>query len=161
MSARHQRALEAARREALELLQPPARRRALVRRLRRAADLPAVPEDGARAHAGAVERGVEDPGRLRLAVAAREGRPGARGPLHGPAQRARQAARAAWPDLPQVPEPDPGPGEAQAPDRRPDRRARPGSASTPTSRATRTRGCWRRTRPTSRRAPASTSRRAP
>ncbi len=38
--------------EALELLQRPARRRALLRRLRRAAHLPAVPEDGRRADAG-------------------------------------------------------------------------------------------------------------
>ena len=38
---------------------------------------------------------------------------------------------------------------------------RPGRAWTPTSRATPTRACWRRTRPTRSPAPASTSRRAP
>src|SRR6185312_17570850 len=44
--------------EALELLQHPARRRVVVRRLRRAVDLPAVPEDGGRAVAAAVQQAV-------------------------------------------------------------------------------------------------------
>ena len=42
---------------ALELLQRPARRRPVVRRLRRAAHVPALPEDGRRADRAAVQRG--------------------------------------------------------------------------------------------------------
>ena len=107
--------------EALELLQHPARRRAVVRRLRRAADLPALPQDGPRADAAAAQRAVAAAGRLRLAVSLEQGRRRARGPLQRAAARARQAAGSPWPHLPQGAEPHPGPVEAQAPDRRPHR----------------------------------------
>ncbi len=114
--------LEQPRPEAVELLQRPARRRPVVRRLRRAADLPAVPEDGRRADQAAVQPAGGRPGRARLA------------------SRCSSATATSWRcttgtssselgqqpgmlgvDLPQGAEPDPGPGEAAAADRRPDR----------------------------------------
>ena len=56
-------------------------------------------------------------------------------------------------DLPQGAEQDPGPGQAAPPDRRPDRPRAVVVDATPTSRATPTRGCSRRTRRTPRAAP--------
>ena len=53
----HEQPRPTSRPEALELLQRPARRRPLLRRLRRAADVPAVPQDGRRADAAAVATG--------------------------------------------------------------------------------------------------------
>ena len=84
---RHRERHQGDRRQAVELLQHPAGRRAVVRRLRGAAHLPAVPEDGRRA---APARPRPDRARgLRLAVAARpEGR-GAGGALHRHPQRPR------------------------------------------------------------------------
>src|SRR5207247_1386581 len=65
----------------LELLQRPSRRRALLRRLPRAADLPALPEDGGRADEAAVRPAGLRPRGSRLADPARPRRRRARGPL--------------------------------------------------------------------------------
>src|SRR5439155_14006401 len=51
----------------LELLQRPARRRDELWRLRRAIDISAVPQDGRRAYAGAVQPEEPDSGGVRLA----------------------------------------------------------------------------------------------
>ena len=111
---------KAARRQAVELLQRPARRRVVVRRLRRAAHLPAVPEDVRRA---APARPAEHrPRGARLAVAAEAVGRGAGGALHQDPQRAGHHRRHARRDLPQGAEPHPGPGQAAAADPRPDRR---------------------------------------
>ena len=72
------------------------------------------------------------PAGLRLARPrlARRRRPG--DPLPPHAGDPRQARRDARGHLPQGAEQDPGPGEAEAPDRRPDRRRDSGPPSTPT-----------------------------
>jgi hypothetical protein len=67
--------------EALELLQRPARRRHELRRLRRAAHLPAVPQDGRRAQPPPYNQPSPSPGALRLARAAGQGRRRAVRPL--------------------------------------------------------------------------------
>src|SRR5712692_3120256 len=77
---RHERA-ERPRPAALELLQHPPRRRALVRRLPRAAHVPALPEDGGRADEAAILAGGDRAGRPRLALAPRPRRGRARGAL--------------------------------------------------------------------------------
>ena len=61
------------------------------------------------------------PGRILLAAAARRRRRRARGHLHARSSTGSAAAGHARHDLPQGAEPDPGPGQAQAADRRPDR----------------------------------------
>ena len=61
------------------------------------------------------------PGRVLVAAAARRRGHRARGRLHRDPRRPRAAARHARHDLPQGAEPDPGPGQAQATHRRPDR----------------------------------------
>src|SRR4051812_5872426 len=67
--AHDERALPSTGPEALELLQPSPRRRPVLRRLRRAADVPAVLEDGARTDGAAAQRVVASAEGLRLAVA--------------------------------------------------------------------------------------------
>jgi hypothetical protein len=103
----HERPTPADRREAVELLQHPAGRRALVRRLRRAAHVPAVPQDGRRAEPAAVEQGIAGAGGVRLAEPAGEGRRRAGGALPPRAGHARQAGRHARRGVPQGAEQDP------------------------------------------------------
>ena len=91
--------------EALELLQRAARRRALLRRLRGAAHLPAVSEDGRRADPATVQPRASGALRTRLAVPTRSRWRGARSPLHQDAERPRQAPRNARGDLPEGTEP--------------------------------------------------------
>ena len=67
--------------ETLELLQRPPRRRHELRRLRRAAHLSALPQDGRRADQEALQPAKPGPGRLRLAEPAEEGRRRAVRPL--------------------------------------------------------------------------------
>src|SRR5687767_7036662 len=56
--------------KALELLQHPAGRRAVLRRLRRAVDLSAIPEDGGRAVTAAVQQAIAHSQGQRLALVA-------------------------------------------------------------------------------------------
>ena len=156
--ARHERALPPARPEALELLQAPPRRRPVLRRLRRAAHLPAVPQDGARADAS--RRSTSRRGSPRATTgrrcstrtapswrrttraAQRLGtEPGMLGLIFRKAQNRIQDPAKLRRLIVDLIDPRPGP------------------ASTPTSRATPTRVCWRRTPPTPSPARASTSRR--
>jgi hypothetical protein len=106
---------------ALELLQHPPRRRAVVRRLPRAAHIPPVPEDGGRADEAAILAAADRPRRARLAEPPRPRRRRARGALHPPAAGARREDRDDRRRLPQGAEPDPGSGEAPEARRRPHR----------------------------------------
>ncbi len=102
----------------MELLQRPAGRRPLVRGLRRAADIPALPEDGGRADPRSLPPRVGHPSRDRLGLAAAGGRrrPGGAVPPHP--RRTREAGGDARRGLSQGAEQDPGPRQASSPDRR-------------------------------------------
>ncbi len=107
---------QGARRQALELLQRPPRRRSVLRRLRRATHLPVVPQDG-RGAAAAWPR----PHRARgpgLALPGGPRRAGTRSALHPDSQRIGHHSGPPRGDLPQGSEPHPGPGQAQAAHRR-------------------------------------------
>ena len=90
----------------------PARRRHELWRLRRAARLPAVPQDGRRALAPAVWAGEPGPRALRLAAAARARRRRAVRPLPPHAGGTRRPERHTGADLRQGAEQVPGPGWA-------------------------------------------------
>ena len=78
--------------KALELLQHPARRRPFLRRLRRAVDVSALPQDGRRAEPPAVQQAGGRPGGLRLAEPAGQGRRRVGDPLPARAGNLGQAA---------------------------------------------------------------------
>ena len=101
--------------EALELLQRPARRRPLVRRLHRAAHLPAVPQDGGRADAAAVQPAVASSPRAATGPSLHrlDGDELEAHYRHTLAELGKQPGTLGR-DLPQGAEQDPGPGQAQA-----------------------------------------------
>jgi hypothetical protein len=138
----------------LELLQRPARRRPVLRRLRRAAHLPALPQDGRRTAQN--RRGQRHPRPPGLAEPGHPGRRRAGKPLPPDPDRTGQGSGLIPTIFRKAQNKHPGPGQA-APPRHPHRRRDLAPASTSTSRPTSTKGCWRRTPRTSSRARASTS----
>ncbi len=108
----------------LELLQRPSRRRNELRRLRRTAHLSALPQDGRRAHPSALQPEERRAGKVRLADPGEEGRRRPLRPLPPYPGKPRQRKGAARPDLRQVAEQIPGPGQAAPADRRSDRQGK-------------------------------------
>ena len=103
--------------KAVELLQHPARRRAVLRRLPGAAHLPHIPQDDGRAqppalHPAAGLPAAAHPRGLRLARPAGTGRQRTRDPLPRHPGDTGRPARHPGRHLPQGPEPDPGTGHA-------------------------------------------------
>ena len=107
--------------ETLELLQRAARRRHELRRLRGAAHLPAVPQDGRRAQPAALEPAQPHCQGLRLAVTAGERRRRAVRSLPPPARRTGQGEGHHRPDLCQGAEQVSRPGQTAPPGGGPDR----------------------------------------